>query len=114
MSESGARAGLIQRFTVGFRGPLCLVCGFTGVSAAEFLGGAALGALGTMPLQLGLGYLLRDSPNVYLTALALAAGPNLVGHVAGPVLTAAGLWWVGRKGGDDDHDEFRLEGAAAE
>ena len=114
VSESGALAGLIQRFSVGFRGPLCLVCGFAGVSAAEFLGGVALGALGTMPLQLGLGYLIRDSPNVYLTALALAAGPNLVGHVAGPVLTAAGLWWVGRKCGNDDHDKFRLEGAAAQ
>ena len=46
------RAGLVQRFSLGFRGPLCLVCGFTGVSARQFGAGAALGALGTMPLQL--------------------------------------------------------------
>ena len=45
-------AGAIQRFSVGFRGPLCLVCGFTGVPPVRFALGAALGALGTMPLQL--------------------------------------------------------------
>ena len=45
-------AGAIQRFSVGFRGPLCLVCGFTGVPATTFALGAAIGALGTMPIQL--------------------------------------------------------------
>ncbi len=45
-------AGAIQRFSLGFRGPLCLVCGFTGVPPARFALGAAVGALGTMPLQL--------------------------------------------------------------
>lgn len=45
-------AGLIQRFSLGFRGPLCLVCGFTDVSASQFLAGVALGALGTLPIQL--------------------------------------------------------------
>ena len=45
-------AGAIQRFSLGFRGPLCLVCGFTGVAPSKFALGAALGALGTMPLQI--------------------------------------------------------------
>lgn len=45
-------AGLVQRFSLGFRGPLCLVCGFTGVSGKQFLGGVAFGALLTMPLQI--------------------------------------------------------------
>ena len=49
---SSATAGAIQRFSLGFRGPLCLVCGFTGVSPQKFALGAAVGALGTMPLQL--------------------------------------------------------------
>lgn len=45
-------AGAIQRFSLGFRGPLCLVCGFTGVAPSKFALGAAVGALGTMPLQI--------------------------------------------------------------
>lgn len=45
-------SGAIQRFSLGFRGPLCLVCGFTGVAPSKFALGAAVGALGTMPLQI--------------------------------------------------------------
>ena len=45
-------AGVVQRFSVGFRGPLCLISGFTGVSPPLFATGAAIGALGTMPIQL--------------------------------------------------------------
>ncbi len=48
-----ARAGVVQRFSVGFRGPLCIASGLSGVPFWRFAGGAMLGALGTMPLQLG-------------------------------------------------------------
>jgi hypothetical protein len=47
------------------------------------------------------GYLLRGSPNPYLAALAIAAGPNMVGHVVGPLATAGGLWWAGRGSNKD-------------
>ena len=43
------------------------------------------------------GYLLRNTPNVYLTALAMAALPNTVGYVVGPVLTAVGVYLASRK-----------------
>jgi hypothetical protein len=52
--------GFIQRFSLGFRGPLCLVCGFTNVPAPHFLGGVAVGALGTMPIQL---FVVTPSPS---------------------------------------------------
>ena len=44
-----------------------------------------------MPLSLnGLqGYFLRQTPNVYLTTLALVAVPNLIGNYVGPLLLAA-------------------------
>lgn len=42
------------------------------------------------------GYVLRFSPNAYLAALALVAAPNLCGHLAGPILTAVGLWSASR------------------
>lgn len=49
------------------------------------------------PLQ---GYILRDCANVYLAALAVVAGPNLVGHIAGPILTWIGVHFAGKGGGD--------------
>ena len=45
-------AGTVQRFSLGFRGPLCLVCGFTGVSPQLFASGVAVGTVGTMALQI--------------------------------------------------------------
>ena len=41
--------------------------------------------------------MLRNTPNVYLTALAMAALPNTVGYVVGPVLTALGLYFASRR-----------------
>lgn len=46
-------AGVVQRFSIGFRGPLCIASGLSGVPFARFAGGAMLGACGTIPLQLG-------------------------------------------------------------
>ncbi len=42
----------MQRFSLGFRGPLCLVAGFLGVNSAVFASGVAAGAFGTMALQI--------------------------------------------------------------
>ena len=36
-------AGLIQRFSLGFRGPICLVCGFTDVKTQSIPGRRCLG-----------------------------------------------------------------------
>eukprot|EP00803_Ostreobium_quekettii_P000603 evm.model.scf_1266.1 EVM.evm.TU.scf_1266.1 scf_1266:362-4843(+) len=88
--------GAVQRFSLGFRGPLCLISGFMGVDPAQFALGAALAAPLTIAAQLSLGYIIRDCGNVYLTTLALVAGPNLVGHTVGPVLTATWLFCVSR------------------
>ena len=51
------------------------------------------------------GFVLRNAPSPYLAALALAAGPNLVGHILGPLAAAIGFWWVNFKGGDNSHDQ---------
>ena len=67
MNRWGRAVGLIERLSLGFRGPLCLVCGFMGVHPGRFFAGVCVGALITMPLQLLLGYLLRHNPNPYIT-----------------------------------------------
>eukprot|EP00891_Asterochloris_glomerata_P000230 jgi/Astpho2/230/Aster-02133 len=51
----GRWIGTVQRFSLGFRGPLCLVCGFTGVSPQLFASGVAVGTVGTMALQIAAG-----------------------------------------------------------
>lgn len=45
-------AGLVQRFSLGFRGPICLFAGFLGVKAEVFGAGVAVGAFSTMALQI--------------------------------------------------------------
>ena len=56
-------------------------------------------------MQISQGYLLRNTPNVYLTALAMAALPNTVGYIMGPVLTAVGVYVASRKQQDGASSE---------
>jgi hypothetical protein len=51
-SSEFASAGLVQRFSLGFRGPICLFAGFLGVKPLVFGAGVASGAFGTMALQI--------------------------------------------------------------
>ncbi|EIE24378.1 hypothetical protein COCSUDRAFT_83682 [Coccomyxa subellipsoidea C-169] len=101
--------GAVQRFSLGFRGPLCLLSGFTGVPAAQFATGASIGALGTMPIQLTIGYFLRNAPNVYLSSLALVAIPNIIGNYVGPLafglVTAVRMKQRGGRQGDSTEEE---------
>lgn len=59
------------------------------------------------------GYLLRDSPSPYFAALAIAAGPNMVGHVIGPLATAVGFIWTSRKPDEKDGEGMQQEPEAA-
>jgi hypothetical protein len=59
------------------------VCGLSGIPVLQFARGVALGALITMPCQLLVGFLFRATPNVYVSTLALVAGPTVVGQFAG-------------------------------
>lgn len=86
----GYMIGAVERFSLGFRGPLCIICGYVGVSSLQFFQGVCAGALITMPLQLAMGYALRNTASPYLAALAIVTGPNAVGHVIGPLLAGLG------------------------
>lgn len=43
------------------------------------------------------GHFLRDTPNLYLTALAIMSAPNLFGQLVGPVASALGLYFAGKE-----------------
>ena len=40
---------------------------------------------------------MRDTPNLYLTALAIMSAPNLFGQLVGPVASALGLYFAGKE-----------------
>lgn len=97
VNKHGGKIGFIQRFILGFRGPLCLACGITGVSPRTFFLGTSLAALCTLPLQLLAGVLLRNSGNPYLAALAVIALPTLFGNVLGTLGAALGIFFANKK-----------------
>ena len=92
IAKYGAFIGFTQRLTVGFRFPLSLMAGFTGVRFATFFPGVCLGALVSLPAQLALGYLLRNNPYPFVAALGLVATPALIGTFLGPALAIVGVW----------------------
>lgn len=95
----GRLIGFVERFFIGFRGAIALMSGFTGVPFSSFGCGVALGAFVTLPMQLGVGYVLRDCTRPYLTALAMVATPNVIGNVLGALLTLTAAWRASREEG---------------
>lgn len=79
---------------------MTLLCGFTGVPVKKFAAGVAIGALfGTMPIQLALGYVLRDKP---ATVGAIGAAFLSFYTLGPPIMAAVGgvtLWLTTRGGG---------------
>lgn len=72
MEQSGDWIGFVIRFSVGTRGPLMLLSGFTNkVPFVKFILGASLGALITLPLQLYGGHVLgHEHPGAIVGLLA--------------------------------------------
>jgi len=62
VQSSGGAVGFVQRWMVGVRYPIALVCGFTGVPFRSFASGVLGGAVGTLTVQLAIGYALRNNP----------------------------------------------------
>lgn len=95
--RSGRFVGIAERFAVGARGPMTLLCGFTGVSFRGFAAGVAVGALfGTIPIQLALGYALRDRP----AAVGAIGAAFISFYTLGPPIMAAvggATLWLGRR-----------------
>lgn len=107
-------AGVVQRFSIGFRGPLCIASGLSGVPFARFAGGAMLGACGTIPLQLGA---VRALPQSAPQVARVTAHEQLFmkdgSHARCPGDCSAGEPAPGRWAGSEEwalclHDKFRL------
>lgn len=84
LESSGDWVGFVIRLSVGMRGPLMLLTGFSGrVTLSKFIFGSALGGLVSLGLQLLLGYSMRNNPAAVVGTVAsisavVYAGPLFI------------------------------------
>ncbi|KAL7116250.1 hypothetical protein ACP275_04G230800 [Erythranthe tilingii] len=73
----GNLIGFVERFSVGVRNPTAFLAGATGISPECFFAGVCCGGLITVPLQLAIGFLLRERPVFALATVATVVVRNL-------------------------------------
>ena len=104
----GNKAGFVQRLSVGARLPISFFSGYSGISAPKFFLGTFLGACVSLPVQLGVGYAMRNQ-----IAMALQFLEDYGGFVAAGILTLVGLTLYRKLTADQDDDD-EGEGQASE
>lgn len=70
----GNLSGFVERFSLGVRNPTAFLAGATGVSPECFFAGVCCGGLITLPVQLAIGFLLRERPLFAVASVATAVG----------------------------------------
>lgn len=96
----GNKAGFVQRLSVGARLPISFFSGYSGISAPKFILGTFLGACISLPVQLGVGYAMRNQ-----IAMALEFLEDYGGFVAAAILSVIALTVYRKLSGGDDDDE---------
>ncbi|GMY33907.1 DedA family [Fagus crenata] len=74
VQKHGNLTGFVERFSLGVRNPTAFLAGAMGISPECFFAGVCCGGLITLPLQLGIGFLLREHPVYALATVATAVG----------------------------------------
>lgn len=70
----GNLIGFVERFSLGVRNPTAFLAGALGISPECFFAGVCCGGLLTLPVQLGIGFLLRERPVFALATVATVVG----------------------------------------
>ncbi|KAI5078799.1 hypothetical protein GOP47_0006470 [Adiantum capillus-veneris] len=90
----GNLIGFVERFSVGVRNPTAFMAGAMGVSPDKFFAGVCLGALITLPLQMGVGCILREHPVRALAGVATAvAAWTVFPYIAAAIASIAFVVW---------------------
>ncbi|KAF8783696.1 hypothetical protein HU200_000376 [Digitaria exilis] len=84
--------GFVERFSIGARNPTAFLAGALCVPADCFFAGVCFGCLFTLPLQLAVGFALRERPVVALASVAAAVGICTVFPYAAAACTALFLY----------------------
>lgn len=74
VQKYGNLIGFVERFSIGIRNPIAFLAGALGIPADCFLAGVCFGCLFTLPIQLAVGFVLRERPIVALASVAAAVG----------------------------------------
>ncbi|KAI3742041.1 hypothetical protein L1987_59720 [Smallanthus sonchifolius] len=70
----GNLIGFVERFSLGVRNPTAFFAGALDISPECFFAGVCCGGLVTLPIQLGIGFLLRERPVFALATVATVVG----------------------------------------
>ncbi|KAI3772887.1 hypothetical protein L6452_04081 [Arctium lappa] len=70
----GNLIGFVERFSLGVRNPTAFLAGALDISPECFFAGVCCGGLITLPIQLGIGFLLRERPVFALASVATVVG----------------------------------------
>ncbi|KAL3633329.1 hypothetical protein CASFOL_022856 [Castilleja foliolosa] len=70
----GNLIGFVERFSLGVRNPTAFLAGALDISPECFFAGVCCGGLVTLPLQLAIGFLLRERPIFALATVATIVG----------------------------------------
>ncbi|KAG9446494.1 hypothetical protein H6P81_012622 [Aristolochia fimbriata] len=74
VQKYGNLIGFVERFSIGVRNPTAFLAGMLGISAECFFAGVCLGGLVTLPVQLVIGFLLRERPLMAVAGVATVVG----------------------------------------
>ncbi|KAL0295461.1 UNVERIFIED_CONTAM: hypothetical protein Sangu_3197500 [Sesamum angustifolium] len=88
----GNLIGFVERFSLGVRNPTAFLAGAMDISPECFFAGVCCGGLVTLPLQLAIGFLLRERPVFALATVATVVGIWTVFPYAVAAMTAAFLY----------------------
>ncbi|KAK9757172.1 hypothetical protein RND81_01G145400 [Saponaria officinalis] len=74
VQKYGNLSGFVERFSLGVRNPTAFLAGTMGVSPECFFAGVCCGGLITLPIQLAIGFLLRERPLFAVATVASVVG----------------------------------------
>uniref|UniRef100_A0A0E0JWJ6 Uncharacterized protein n=1 Tax=Oryza punctata TaxID=4537 RepID=A0A0E0JWJ6_ORYPU len=88
VQKYGNLIGFVERFSVGVRNPTGFLAGALGIPADCYFAGVCCGCLFTLPIQLAVGFFLRERPVFALASVAAAVGIWTVFPYAAAACTA--------------------------
>lgn len=84
----GNLIGFVERFSLGVRNPTAFFAGALDISPECFFAGVCCGGLITLPIQLGIGFLLRERPVFAIATVATVVGVWTIFPYAVAAITA--------------------------
>ncbi|KAG9152505.1 hypothetical protein Leryth_016423 [Lithospermum erythrorhizon] len=88
--------GFVERFSLGVRNPTAFLAGALDISPDYFFAGVCCGGMVTLPIQLGIGFLMRERPVFALATVATVVGIWTIFPYALAILTAVFFYWRNR------------------